>query len=46
VNLEDVPSGAYLCYRTHEGLPGWLTITGLNPEMSTLDLDFVTWGVP
>lgn len=46
LDLEDLPAGAYLCYRTHEGLPGWLTITELSTERARLSLDFLTWGIP
>jgi hypothetical protein len=46
VDLEQLPAGAFLCYRTHEGLPGWLSVTKLDIENGGLSLDFLTWGIP
>lgn len=38
--------GVYYCYRTTQGLPGWVTIKSIDPEKGQVDLEFVTWVVP
>lgn len=46
VYLNQVHPGAYLCYRTTEGLPGYLVIQVIDDQQSLLSLEFLTWAVP
>lgn len=46
VFLGDVQPGAYLCFRTTEGLPGWVVLTTVDPNQNQVTLEFVTWAVP
>jgi hypothetical protein len=44
ISFNQVPAGTYLCYRTSDGLPGWLLIVGI--EADKLAVRFQTWGAP
>jgi len=44
--LTALPSSVYVCYRTNQGLPGWLHTTELNEVERTLSLIFQTWALP
>lgn len=46
VFLNQVQPGAYLCYRTTEGLPGWLLIKAVDEQQTLLSLEYLTWAVP
>ena len=39
-------AGSYLCYRTGDGLPGWLKINGVDESSSLLSLELLTWATP
>ncbi len=38
--------GIYLCYRTRDGLPGWITIKSVDVQKGQVELEFLTWAVP
>jgi hypothetical protein len=44
--LESLSQGMYLCYRTDQGLAGWLRYVSLSPNDETIVLDFRTWAGP
>jgi hypothetical protein len=46
VVLEEIEPGAYLCFRTTEGLPGWVVLSQFDVERQLISLEFVTWAVP
>ena len=43
---ESLLAGAYLCYHTSQGLPGWLQLNSFNPDDFSIDFDFLTWAAP
>ena len=43
VNAEQLPAGAYLCFRTENGVPGWLQEQGFPPDSSELNVRYITW---
>jgi hypothetical protein len=45
-SLEDVPKGLYICYRTNQGLYGWLRIINFNKIDGTLSIQINTWTQP
>jgi hypothetical protein len=44
--IESLSIGTYLCYRTSEGLPGWLQLTGFSSNDYAIRFDFLTWATP
>jgi hypothetical protein len=46
IAIESLPAGFYLCYRTSQGLPGWLQLTGFSSDDYSIRLDFLTWAAP
>lgn len=46
LKLEQIQAGAFLCYRTTQGLPGRLYLAAIDPQTNQVDLDFLTWAVP
>lgn len=46
VVLAEEQAGMYYCYRTTNGLPGWILIKSVDAENGQIDLEFVTWAVP
>lgn len=44
--LAGVDEGAYLCYQTSQGLPGFLRVDQPVEGDAVVSLDFVTWTVP
>lgn len=44
--LSEPVSGIYLCYRTNQGLPGFLRLAQPAETKSSLSMDFITWAVP
>jgi len=44
--LEDISIGAYLCYRTGLGLPGWARLDGFDQDTGVITLTILTWKVP
>lgn len=46
IAAESLTTGAYLCYRTSEGLPGWLQLNGFSSDDYTIRFDFLTWAAP
>ncbi len=41
ISFEDVPLGTYLCFKTSDGLPGWLLFESF--ESGQLSINFLTW---
>lgn len=41
-----VYDGAYLCYRTTKGLPGWLLVEHSDIQEKIMNIKFQTWAVP
>jgi hypothetical protein len=46
ITVEMVPSNAYLCYRSGQGLPGRASIANFDIDTFTLTLDILTWSLP
>jgi hypothetical protein len=46
IAAESLSAGVYLCYRSSEGLPGWLQLITFNSEDFTIRFDFLTWAAP
>ena len=46
IAAESLTAGAYLCYRTSEGLPGRLQLTGFSSDDYSIRFDFLTWAAP
>ena len=46
IAAESLTAGTYLCYRTSEGLPGWLQLTGFSSADYSIRFDFLTWAAP
>jgi len=44
--VENIPAGSYLCYRTSQGLPGWVKPGSLNTNDGSLLVDYLTWATP
>jgi hypothetical protein len=46
IAAESLSDGAYLCYRTSQGLPGWLQLIDFNPDDYSIRFEFLTWAAP
>jgi hypothetical protein len=46
VSMRNIPQGFYICYRTDQGLYGWLRISAYNDTSGTLNLQLNTWSSP
>jgi len=46
VTMRNIPQGFYICYRTDQGLIGWLRVAGYNDTSGTLNLQINTWAQP
>jgi len=46
IAAESLSAGAYLCYRTSEGLLGWLQLIGFSSDDYSIRFDFLTWAAP
>jgi hypothetical protein len=46
VIVENLVPIAYLCYRTNQGLPGWLRFDGRDPSTNTISIKILTWSLP
>jgi len=46
IAAESLSAGAYLCYRTSEGLPGWVQLNGFSSDDYSIRFDFLTWAGP
>ena len=46
IALESLSPGAYLCYQTSQGLPGWLRFDALDNKTGSASLAYLTWIVP
>jgi hypothetical protein len=46
VAVESLSEGSYLCFRTGQGLPGWLRYDGFNPADSSINVNILTWAQP
>lgn len=44
--LNVTSQGAYFCYRTNLGLPGWAHLMAVNEEERTISLEILTWSIP
>jgi hypothetical protein len=44
--LEQLNQGLYLCYRTDQGLFGWMRLLALNNSNFTLTIQINTWALP
>jgi hypothetical protein len=44
--LDSLPTGTYLCYRTDQGLSGWLRYMSLSTTDHTANIEFQTWKAP
>jgi hypothetical protein len=42
----NLPNGAYICYRTEQGLHGWMQVINFNDEAGTLVVETNTWTNP
>ena len=46
LKIEDLGQGQYICYRTDQGLVGYLRLLGLNDQNNTLGFEMLTWAQP
>jgi Ig-like domain from next to BRCA1 gene len=46
LSLKSFDPGIYLCYRSNEGLPGYIHISDINLPANIITLDFGTWAIP
>ncbi|NPV84711.1 MAG: hypothetical protein HPY45_01705 [Anaerolineae bacterium] len=46
VDLREVESGVFLCYRTQVGLPGYARITYINLTEPMVTVEYLTWAKP
>lgn len=46
VGVADAQIGDYLCYRTTEGLPGWVALSAYDSQSQSVSMEFLTWVVP
>lgn len=46
LKLQDLGAGLYLCYRTDQGLYGWLRLLSLDESNGALGIQFLTWSLP
>ncbi len=46
VSMRNIPQGFFLCYRTNQGLYGWLRVVTYNETSGTLNLQLNTWAIP
>jgi len=46
IAAESFTTGFYLCYRTSEGLLGWLQLIGFSSDDYSIRFDFLTWAAP
>lgn len=46
VVINGVSMGVYFCYRTNEGMPGWLRLVFRNTTDLNLTMDILTWEIP
>ena len=44
--VENIPVATYLCYRTNQGLLGWLKLASFNASDGALLIDYLTWRQP
>jgi hypothetical protein len=44
--VANLGQGFYICYRTDQGLYGWLRILSYNPDTGMLSLQINTWALP
>jgi hypothetical protein len=46
VTMRNIPNGFYICYKTDQGLFGWLRVVTFNDNTGTLNLQMNTWAMP
>lgn len=44
--VDEMPTSVYWCYRTNQGLPGYLNVTNFNVDNYNLTLNITTWSIP
>jgi Ig-like domain from next to BRCA1 gene len=44
--VANLSAGFYICYRTDQGLYGWLRLLAYNPETGMLSIQINTWALP
>jgi hypothetical protein len=44
--VANLGAGFYICYRTDQGLYGWLRLLSYNPETGMLSVQINTWALP
>ncbi len=44
--VESTVVNSYLCYRTSQGLPGYIKITNIDSGNQSIDFEFLTWLIP
>jgi hypothetical protein len=46
IKIIDGMKGAYICYSTNQGLPGWLQLSSLYQDTGELTVRILTWSQP
>jgi hypothetical protein len=46
VVVDTLPQGTFFCYKTNQGLPGWLRLVVYNTETQVLTVEINTWSIP
>jgi len=46
IAVESLQAGVYLCYRTPQGLPGWLQWNRFSSDDFSIGFDYLTWAAP
>lgn len=46
IDLRQYLPGAYFCYRTSEGLPGWVLLSAIDLQGHSVELEYLTWAAP
>ena len=44
--VDTLPQGTFFCYKTNQGLPGWLRLVVYNTETQVLTVEINTWSIP
>jgi len=46
INLENLKEDIFLCFKSNQGLPGYIRLKVINLNDNILHLEFVTWSIP
>lgn len=46
IMLDGIADGSYICYRTSQGLPGFLRLSLVSLAQNSLTLEYLTWAMP